>query len=1082
MPPQTKNNSTSFVAKLLNERNERFAKNKVVLDYLFDCSSDDKRPHVNVNILGCTILSLLDSGASRTILGGKGWDILRSAGLRLCYNTRPVCSVANGKPVISLGTVSVPITIKDRTVTLEVLVIPEVTQALILGIDFWQSMEIIPNLSSGQWHFGNTEVATVSTEKDNTLQTHTDLDDIQRQQLENVTEEHFRKHTTELGCTNLTKHVIKTNSASIKQRYYPVSPIMQKHIDKELDHMLKLGVIEPSKSAWSSPILLVKKKDDSYRFCVDFRKVNQVTEKDAYPIPYVSAILDRLRDACFITSLDVKSAYWQIPVDDESKQFTAFTVPGRGLFQFTRMPFGLHNAPATWQRLIDQILGPELEPYVFVYLDDIIICAPNFEKHLEILEEVLRRLREAGLSLSRDKCHFCKSELKYLGYVVNSQGLLADPEKIASILNIPTPKNSKDVRHIIGMASWYRRFIPNFSSIIAPLTALLKKNSKFMWSELCDTAFSTIKNHLISSPILSCPDFSVPFTVQTDASGFGIGAVLTQTVNEEERVICYSSRSLTRCERNYSVTERECLAVLWAIEKLRPYLEGTRFTVITDHHSLVWLNNIKEPTGRLARWAVRLQQYDFEIIHRKGKEHLVPDVLSRSVPEIDIISIDSVDAPENTIDNDLPENHSPASNESNSGTDRWHQEMFKRIQNKPFDYGDWKAIDGKLYKKSKPKYPELTDYERQWKEVPQKFYRKKILMENHDNPTSGHLGILKTFERIAERFYWPKMRHDIVTHVNKCPVCLAHKPEQKRPAGLMSRHPEVTQPWQMISVDIVGPLPRSSKGYTYILSVADYFTKFSMFFPMRTATASQVIQKLEENVILLFGAPQYLLTDNGVQFRSNGFKNLAEAYKIKIIYNAYYHAQANPVERVNRVLKTMLASYVKNNHKTWDLYLPKVACAVRTAVHEVIGMTPYFANFGHEITLEGDRYSNTINAENLENLTFSSREKLVSRVPGFSNVYRDIVERLKMAYDKAKSQYDLRRRPSTFEVGDTVYRRNYVLSDAVKQFNAKLAPKFLGPFIIHRKVSYSTYELADSSGVKKGVWHAKDLKCGPDSD
>lgn len=1078
----TFSNSTRFVQNLMDKRKIQLNKNKVVLDYILENSDKDKRPHVTVNILDSEILALLDSGASRTILGRDGWNLLAQSGWKLRARNRPMCTVANGKTVASSGIVTLPITLKDRTVTLDVLVVNDVKHKLILGIDFWESIGIIPDLCKGQWSFSDPDLATFETQESNFLQSNIDLTAEQRKQIEEVIDNHFENDNTKLGRTNLVKHVIKTSSPPIKQRYYPVSVPMQGHIDKELDAMLKLGVIERSKSAWSSPILLIKKKDSTYRFCVDFRKVNKVTEKDAYPLPYVSAILDRLRGAKFITSLDVKTAYWQIPMDEESKQYTAFTIPGRGLFQFTRMPFGLHNAPATWQRLIDQVLGPDLEPYVFVYLDDIIIFADTFEKHLEILTEVMRRLRNAGLALSRDKCHFCQPELKYLGYVVNSQGLLADPEKVTAILNIPTPKNSKEIRRIVGMASWYRRFIPNFSSIISPLTALLRKNCKFVWSDVCETAFTTIKNCLVSAPILACPDFSLPFTIQTDASGFGIGCVLTQTVNGEERVICYISRSLTRAERNFSVTERECLAVLWAVEKLRPYLEGSRFTVITDHHSLVWLNNLKDPSGRLARWAVRLQQYDFEIIHRKGKEHLVPDALSRAVPEIDTISVSPVEDTKYLSKSHLNSESCEQNLETSSveKVDRWYKQMMGRVTSQPFKYRSWRITTGKLYKSFKSKYPSLNDEIDEWREVVPKSDRKQLISDCHDKPTSGHLGIFKTFERLAQHYYWPKMKADVARYVNKCSVCMAHKPEQKKPAGLMSRHPEVTKPWQMISVDIVGPLPRSTKGYSYILSVVDCFTKFVMFFPLRSATAAQVIQKLEENVLLIFGAPQYLLTDNGVQFRSKEFKHLATSYKIQILFNAYYHAQANPVERTHRVLKTMLASYVKDNHRTWDRFLPKVACAVRTAVHEVIGMTPYFANFGREMTLEGTQYPNTVNSETLENVQFADRHDLVKRAPAMLDVYDDIVKRLKSAYEKSKIVYDLRRRPATFAVGDTVWRRNYVLSDASKHFNAKLAPKFVGPFIIHRKVSYATYELSNESGVVRGIWHAKDLKPSPE--
>lgn len=1062
--------STNFVQNLMDQRETQFSKNKLILDYVLESASTDERPYVTVDIMGCSVLALLDSGANRTILGGKGWDRLGPLGLRLNTVQRPACSVANGQSVQSLGHLTIPIRLRDKTTLVDVLVVPDVPHTLILGIDFWKAVGIVPDLFRGEWKFVKDDIAEI-TVPPRKLSSARELTREQRQSLNDIIKQHLPKTSGGLGCAKGVEHRITTNSSPIKQRYYPVSPVMQKHIDAELDKMLEMDVIERSTSAWSSPILLVKKKDNSFRFCVDFRKLNSVTEKDAYPLPYVSAILDRLRDASYISSLDIKSAYWQVPVAEDSRQYTAFTVPNRGLFQFKRMPFGLHNAPATWQRLIDRVLGSELEPYVFVYLDDVVICTPTFEKHLEITSEVLRRLSTAGITLSPTKCQFCQPELKYLGYVVTAEGLLADPDKVSAILNIPTPKNVSEVRRVIGMASWYRRFIPNFSLIIAPLTALLRKNCKFHWSEQCEAAFSTIKNQLVSSPILSCPNFDVPFVVQTDASNFGIGAVLSQTIDDEEHVICYISRSLSRAERNYSVTERECLAVIWAMEKLRPYLEGTRFTVVTDHHSLVWLNSLKEPTGRLARWSVRAQQYDYTIIHRKGKDHVVPDILSRSVPVLDEITVH--ENGDNDTAPDISDTVEP------SKRDRWYDKMYRRVSDNPISRPNWKIVEGKLYKHLSVKYPDLADDGDKWREVVPKFRRAELLRKHHDEPTAGHLGIFKTFERIARRYFWPKMKADVTRYVNRCHVCVAHKPEQKKPAGFMSRHPVVSKPWQMISVDLVGPLPRSSQGYTYILSVVDCFSKFPLFFPLRSATATVVTQRLEEGVFLLFGAPQYLITDNGVQFRSKEFRKMVESYQSRILFNAYYHAQANPVERVHRVLKTILASYVKDNHRIWDRYLAKVACAIRTAVHEVIGMTPYFANFGREMMLEGSSFGKNDVSLTIDDIRLADRDVLLRKVPGLQKVYDDITKRLTVAFDQAKSRYDLRQRPALFAVGDTVWRRNFVLSDASKYFNAKLAPKFVGPFLISRIVSSNTYELSAQDGICKGIWHAKDLKSDP---
>lgn len=716
-----------------------------VLDYILAHAGPDERPYLKVEIFGKKLLGLLDTGATHTIVGSSGWKILSDLNIRLNRNGTLVCKVANDQKTSVLGSARVPIKLMDRVKLIDVIVVPDIHHPLILGINFFVSMGIVPNLRKDCWHFDTSTVDKdyqLDLAKVTSVQGKDALTENQRESLDCLVDQYFELMGDKLGCTSLVEHHIQTNATPIKQRYYRVSPAVQAQIDWELDRMLAEGVVEKSSSAWSSPILLVKKKDGSFRFCVDYRKLNSVTQKDAYPIPFIDSILDKLRDARYLSSLDVKSAYWQVKVAESSRDKTAFTVPSRGLFQFKRMPFGLSNSPATWQRLIDQVLGPELEPFVFVYLDDVVICTPTFEQHLEILEEVFKRLVKAGLTLSREKCQFCRGELRYLGYTVDSHGLHVDPAKVQAILDIPTPRNVSEVRRVIGTASWYRRFIPGFSTIIAPLTALLKKGRNWSWTEECDVALRTIKERLISAPILSRPDFNLPFYVQTDASAYGLGAVLSQHHPDGEYVICYLSRSLTRNERNYSTTERECLAVLWAVEHLRCYLEGYRFYVITDHHSLVWLNNLKEPTGRLARWAVRMQQFDFQIIHRKGKDHIVPDMLSRSVPEVNSSLIEK----------------NPSVSVEETTKDRWYLRMLERVNHNPLRHSKWRVKGAVLYKYVEQNYSDIRGDVDAWKIVLPKEKRRPTIVEHHDDPKCGHAGVYKTYERLAQRFYWPKMR------------------------------------------------------------------------------------------------------------------------------------------------------------------------------------------------------------------------------------------------------------------------------------------------------------------------------------
>lgn len=1000
------------------------------------------------------MLGLLDSGASRTILGSKGFDFINKLGLPIDRSRSTCCTVANGISCRSIGVVDLPVTLRGRFRLIETLIVPDLPHLLILGADFWRLMGVVPDLRRNEWCFSSEPILVNAVEQ---MSGQSMLSPLEKDRLQAVIDRNVNLMGKQLGCTTMAEHVIVTNSPAIKQRYYRVNPVIQAQIDKELDEMLKLDIVEPSSSPWSSPILLVKKKDGSYRFCVDFRKLNSVTVRDSYPLPQVSDTLDKLRDARYLSSLDVKSAYWQVPMAESSKQYTAFTVPNRGLFQFKRMPFGLHNAPATWQRLIDTVLGHDLEPHVFVYLDDVIIVSQTFEQHLTILEEVFRRLREANITVSNEKCQFCRPNLKYLGYVIDRNGLHVDPDKVKAMLEIAVPTNVREVRRVVGTFSWYRRFVPDFSTIIAPITALLRKKSTFVWTEQCDQSFRRLKECLVAAPVLRCPDYTKPFVVQTDASGYGIGAVLVQPYEDGDRVVAYLSRSLTRQERNYSTTERECLAVLWAIEKLRPYLEGIEFTVVTDHYSLLWLQNLKDLTGRLARWAVRLQQYNFRVIHRKGKDNIVPDMLSRSVPIVDTVNAAS---DETSQDPDI---------------DRWYRKMLAMVRDKPLKFCRWRESDGKLWKYVEVKYPSLSTPSDFWKLVVPKRDRLKIIISAHEPPTSGHVGVYKTFSKIAERYYWPKMRSDIANFVRHCSTCAAHKPSQLKPTDKMVSHPKISRPWEMISMDLVGPLPRSKHGNTFILNVTDYLSKFTLLFPLRKATGEAVVKKIENEVFLMYGVPRTIICDNGPQFRSREFGKLVQTYKCKIKFSAAYHPRANPTERVNRTLKTMLAMYVSDNHRVWDENLQKIACALRTSTHEVTKLTPFFVNFGRNMILSGEDYANTFINDDGDGTQTGD----LSRNESFKKMFLDIKTRLEVAGKKSCDRYNLRCRHVEYLPNQPVWKRNFALSDAAKYFSHKLAPKFIGPFYVKKRLSPWTYELRDEQGNDKGVWHAKDLKPGP---
>lgn len=1025
----------------------------------------DNRPYLEVYIAGKKIVGLLDSGANHTVIGAKGLESFMKLGIVIHpIRVAPVVT-ADGTEQRVTGILHLPVELEGEIRIITALSVPTMSQPIIFGMDLWKEFKIIPDVHDMTYHrkWSPREVP-VEVGEVRVIQPRKELSYEENLVLNEVIERFKTLSPAGLGRTSLTEHKIITGDAEpIKQRYYPLSPAMQSILNGELDKMLELGVIEPSTSPWSSPVLLVKKPLGDYRLCLDSRKLNSVTKRDAYPLPYVSSILDKLGHAKYLSSIDLKKAFWQIPLETSSKEKTAFTAPGRGLFQFTVLPFGLHNAAQTQQRLMDRLLGPELEPNVFVYLDDIIIATDTFEKHMETLEVVLNSLKKASLTINIDKCEFCRPSLNYLGYVVDGLGLRTNPDKIEAIVNYPLPSTITELKRFMGMCSWYKRFIGDFSTLTAPLNDLtkLKKNSgekgarpykkgdrkrmhmsaHLTWNKEATEAFSELKSRLVSAPILACPDFHKPFVIQADASDYGLGVVLTQGEESEEKVIAYASRSLSRAERNYSTTERECLAVVFGVEKFRSYIEGTTFSVITDHHSLLWLSNLKEPGGRLARWAVKLQQYDFTLIHRKGKDHVVPDALSRAVK----IEISNVDFQEDE-------------------TDSWYRNMKEKIAAEPTVWRDWRLEGEKLYK----------FVGEDWKMVVPRAVRKRILFEGHDHPTSAHLGIRKTIGRISQKYYWPKMRVDISRYVRGCEVCQAHKVPRLLPTGLMGQPRKVDRPWQMISTDLMGPFPRSKNGNTFLLVICDWFTKFCLLFPLRAATGKAIAKHIENDVFLVYGVPEIIVCDNGPQYISKVLKSLTETYGIsKLWYNARYHPQSNPTERINQVVKIAISSYIADDQRNWDLEIPKIGYAIRTAVHEVTGYTPSFLNFGREIISSGNEYGDGIATD--EEIEIDIRERRYQEIQRLVPIYKEVQLRLKKAYEKSAHHYNLRRRPITFEKGQTVWKRNYTLSDASKQYSASLAPKFI-KCRVSSKVSPLVYVLEDMEGRKLGKWHVKDIK------
>lgn len=456
------------------------------------------------------------------------------------------------------------------------------------------------------------------------------LEESQRQDLQKLLEKYSDLFPDVPSRTNQIYHDVDVGDAApVKQHPYRLNPKKQQYLKEEVKYLLENDFIEPSSSSWSSPCILVPKPDGSYRMCTDYRKVNSVTKTDTFPIPRMDDCIDKLGKAKYVTKFDLLKGFWQVPLTDRAKEISAFVTP-EGLYQYKVMPFGMKNSPATFQRLINKVIA-NLEDCE-AYIDDVIIYSETWEKHLETIREFFRKLSEAKLTINLSKTEFGQAQVTYLGHVVGRGQVQPVNAKVEAIIKFPRPENKKQLMRFLGMAGYYRRFCSNFATVTEPLTKLLSKKEKFNWSDQCEKAFEELKAMLQSAPVLTAPDFSSPFKLAVDASDVAAGAVLLQEDDEGvEHPVCYFSKKFNKSQRNYSTIEKECLALLLALQHFEVYVSSSSLPVVvySDHNPLVFLHKLKSKNQRLLRWSLMLQEYVLDIRHIKGKDNVIADCLSR---------------------------------------------------------------------------------------------------------------------------------------------------------------------------------------------------------------------------------------------------------------------------------------------------------------------------------------------------------------------------------------------------------------------------------------------------------------------
>ena len=709
---------------------------------------------------------------------------------------------------------------------------------------------------------------------------------------------------------------------------------------------------------------------------------------------------------------------------------------------------------------MNNIFAEELFAFLLLFLDDLIVYSRTLREHLSHLKIVLKRLRDAGLKLKLKKCCFAKKSVKYLGHIISRAGVATDPDKIVSMTTFPAPKTIAQLRTFLGMTNYYRRFVPNFSHVVHPLTELTKKNTPFVWDTPQDQAFLELKKRLSSAPVLAFPDFSKEFIVYTDASDVGLGAVLAQFQDipehgEAEVVIAYMSRHLLERERHWPTIEKEAYAIIQACKTFYPYLYGRKFTVFTDHKPLQWLKSIKEPTGRLMRWSLWLQQFDIEVGYRPGTTNQNADCLSRT--------------PINAVDATL-QNGAPALPDTEEATilgwipewraaqeeDEFCQLILQRFQER---VSQEEELDGNQPNETLSSPEEkfmildggLIGTKNGALFVPKSLIQD-ILDRHHNHKTAAHMGINRTLSRIQTKYFWPRMKESVTEFIKKCLICAKRKAHKRNIAPLQPI-PAATFAWQRVAMDIVGPLEESYAGNRYILTMTEFTSRYVEVAPLKNQSAECVATAFIESIILRHGAPNEILSDRGTNFLSEVLQNILDILQIKRLRTSAYHPAGNGLdERWHRTMGDMLAAYVTHDPPLWEEYLPYITFAYNTSRQDSLQETPFYLLYGHDPMGPDEpvvrhRYRYPLEAED----PFESRWREAKELA---------IRCLQNAQGTQKAYYDRRVRQETINVGDWVLLRDMRL--ATKKFD----PRWMGPFKVIRQLSDVNYAIQRSIGIE----------------
>ena len=782
-------------------------------------------------------------------------------------------------------------------------------------------------------------------------------------------------------------------------------------------------------------MILTKKKDDSMRFVIDYRRLNDVSNRDQYPMPNIKDLMDDLEGAKLFSCMDLPSAYWHVPMEKSSIEKTAFEVPG-GKYEMLRMPFGLKNSQSTQQRLMDRVLGKI--PKTSTYVDNILTHAVTTGEQFRNLEAIFTQLQDSNLSLRIDKCEFLRESVEQFGFIVDKHGLRPTGDGVRKINMYPTPSNAKEVKRFLGMANYYREFVPKFSEMAEPIHQVLRGGTSFVWTPERESAFTAIKREIARSCNLNFPDWNKPFVVELDCSKVAACGVLMQKGdNGETRILGYHSSTLDAAQKRYCATEMECWAAISAMRKFRVYVKGApQVFLISDHEPLQWLRKQKDPRGKFARWIIELEQYDYVFKHKPGREIVGPDALSR---------IETSKEPTDGEDNEYFEQHIYRSDVKDvGGPDDWKRLLREEQAKDP----TIETARQQLMSENNIKQGRFKNFGQMFLHDNLVVKSGRILVPNslkyqitRDFHESDHWGAANTYRDAAKKYYWPNMKRYISEYVDSCDVCSKTKHSNTKPrAYLKPQNWAKYFPRQAIALDLA-TMVRSRDGYKYILLITDGMSKYVELCPLRDITANAVTTQISRQWIARHGAPESLLTDQGQQVDGTDVRELCARYNIQKKRSSPYHPEGDGIsERQIGTMKGLFRAKLSSEHlpaNRWTEILADVQLAMNNKTHAATKHTPAELMFGDN-RLRTGATSTTVDQDYQTPDCATSNQ---AEETGFQKrrMIGDAQANLQYAAYRMKKSYDENVHEQVITAGDQVFLKK----NAVKKGESrKLSPLF----------------------------------------